>query len=475
MFHTNTMFHVCWLRESSAGHLDSDLGTAVPAQRLELALMGLSAGTAAGNNENGGSMPHLTHNLEVSHIMGALQSLDRVQSLPKWLGWRLNTFFGPLTNAQRVSQARENFAILSGACDRIRHAAGNQPWIELHLPYFDRRDWNARFQILRAMKFGTRHGWIQSLDGGSDPLSLQEIVLRVSAGVFQPRAEQGLPLRFLCKRNLPQPWASGLASRWGFAGLPQDCHIRSIDIRLPAQAVEGWRMSPRLHHGRYHVVWARVALAVQWILRRWNVALQFSTPDGIEDFEASCHALLFNCIRPWAENVRSELYYDVLDETLMQTAFRKAGQRLESALETVAERLSTCGNSAIAAQYRGEDAELHAARIADRGLRGKAVRGMLAAETGIINALMRYSQDVKAAESPRAIRHATAALQISFNEFLPRIFRRNVLDHIGSAIFLEATAAMHTALGGEPAMDVRLETSDGARRHNLRMPLSDAA
>jgi hypothetical protein len=473
---SNTLFHTCWLRESSAGHLDTDLGSAVPASRLELALMGLSAPAPAVKGLEAAPNPAAL-NLESAHIHGALESLDRVQSLPKWLLWRLTSFFGPLNTEIRVREARRNMAILSATCDRIREAAGQQPWVELYLPYFGRREWNNRFELLSRMQFEQRHGCLQVV-GADDPMSLHQIVLRVAAGVFHPTFDQGSPLRFVHEGPLQQPWGGALASRWGFTNLPQASNLTAIDIRVSCEALQGWRKSPRPHHGRHHAAWAKVAIAVQWIMRRWNVALHMSRPDGLEDVNGTIQALMFFCLRPWSENVRSELTYDILDESLLQQAFEKAAKRLVPCLNHVAAVLHAAGRIDLANEYLGledEDIHVHAARLAGRAMRGRAVRGMLAAETAILNGLMRYSQEVKNAESPRAIRLAAEALVTLFNEQMPRIFRGNSTLNVDSAIFLEATEALHVAVGGSPAMDVRIQAEDGCWYANSDTPEAEAA
>jgi hypothetical protein len=449
-----TVFNLNWLRESSPGHLDSDLGTTVPANRLELALMGL-ASIPANESTNAGA-------LEISHILGALQSLDRAQSLPKWLSWRLTDFFGPLHTDERVRAARNNFATLSETCDRIRRAAGSAPRVDLHLPYFSRKDWQERFQNLQQMRFVDRYGWIQA-EQNSDPLSMREVVRRVAVGVFQPHtSDHDSGFVFQCHRTLRHPWAGPLTDRWG-CSIPFGSDICKLELRLDGLATEAWRRAPRLHHGKHHQVWARVALAIQWILRRWSQALHFSSPGGLEDLESSFQVLLFNCLRPWAENSRCELGYDLLNESFVRGQFRKASSRLEDALIDVANHLDACGQPALASSYRGEDPTLLAARIAERGFRGKTVRNMLASENGLVSALMRFSQNVRATETPRSIRLAADALVTAFDEYLPRIFRRaSTTEYISTAIFLEACEALNTGLGGPPLLDVKAETGDGA-------------
>ncbi len=472
----NTLIQVCWLRESGPAHLDADFGTPVPADRLELALMGLASRSPRDGGPYDGPDPE-SHGLEVSHILGALQSLDRVQSLPKWMAWRFSAFFGPLKTPAAVSAARENFASLSRACDSVRRTAGNRPWTELYLPYFTRSMWTNRFALLDRMKFVQKHGWVQAAEG-VDPLSLGDIVTRVSAGVFQPGPDRDLPFRFFlgCRNGLfRHPWIDGLAARWGIRGLPQDIPVSAIDMRVSSRAVEAWRKSPRSHHGRYHLVWARTALAVQWILRRWNLALQTSSPEGFEDVEGCRQALLFNCLRPWAENGRTDLCYDVLDDGMMSDQFQRAVPRLENALEQMAAYLDATGKPNLAARYRSEEPQFLAARIADRGMRNKAIRGMLHSEELLINALMRYANEVKSAESPRLVRKCSDALAVDFRALLPRIFRHNMIKELESAVFLEAMSAMHCAISGEPPMDVRIETVDGYWHINNRMPTEDAA
>jgi hypothetical protein len=460
---TEPIFQLCWLRESSSGHLDFDSGSSVPASLLELALLGLTPG-GAGESTAANELP-VAHKLEVHHIQAALESPGRVNSLPKWLKWRLAAFFGRLNTEARVRDAKTNFETVRAMCGRIRQVNAGRPWSEVHLPYFTRREWNRRFEAFRNLNFEQRHGWIQA--SGADPHSLDSLALRTAAFVFQPRPGPGLPLRFLfpdCR--LEQPWAGLLADRWGVK-LPVHSAVRSLELSLPGQAAEAWRRAPRLHHGRYHQVFIRVALSLQWILRRWSLAQHASTLEGLRDVEATLQLTMFNTLRPWAEGARSEPCYDVLDESLMLESFRKAGRRLPAHMEMAAEWCDRHGFDDLAREYRSPRMHIVAARVADRCFRGRAVRNMLSAESGVINAIVRFSQEARTAEAPRAIRSAVDALAASFDEYLPRIFRGpGAAKKIAPAIFLEATSALSAALGNPPPLDVRMETEDGAVHRN---------
>jgi hypothetical protein len=461
--HTEPIFQLCWLRESSSGHLDFDAGTQVPASRLELAIIGLAPG-GAGETTAANAIPSIER-LEVHHVATALESLERFQSLPKWFYWRMVAFFGVVRgDEERLEQARENFESICRMCDRIRAINDGRPWSEVHLPYFARREWNRRFAEFATMQFERIHGRIQAMPG-VDPLCLESTALRAAALIFQPRPDTGLlPFSYVSPADsaLEQPWAGLLADRWQVR-LPSSLPVRRFEMLLPAPAVDAWRRSPRLHHGRYQEVWSRVALSVEWILRRLSLARHLSSEQGLQDVEASLQLMMYNAIRPWAENVRSEPYYDVLNEEHMQRVFRKSTRRLQHLMESAAEWLDQRGHHQLASEYRTEDTSLLAARVAERCLRGRAVRNMLTAETGIVNALTRFSREAKAAETPRALRFAARNLTLAFDQHLPRIFRQpGDSKEVSTAIFLDATSAMGAAVGGAPTLEVRMETADGA-------------
>ena len=453
------VFQLCWLRESSSGHLDFDAGTKVAANHLELAILGLAPG-GAGETTAASAMPTI-HKLEVHHIFGALQSYERVQSLPKWLNWRLTAFFGPLNNEFRIEAARHNLQTVCSLCDRVREANAGHAKSEVYLPYLSRREWNLRFESFERMRFERRNGGIQLVQG-SEPRSLESIVMRTAALVFQPRPDADLPFRFAASHcNLEQPWAGMLAERWGVS-LRSGAPIRSLEMSLSGQSVDAWRKSPRLHHGRYHQIWSRVSLSLQWVLRRWSLAMQMSSVKGLEDIEGSFHLMMFNSLRPWAENSRADLCYDVLNENHMIESFRRASRRLQIHMETAAIWLEKHGQTDLAFEYRSADPSLLAARVAERCFRGRAVRAMLIAETGLVNALTRFSQEVKMAETPRAIRKTTDKLVKAFDDHLPRIFREpGASRKVASGIFLEVTSTMALAVGGSPRLDVQMETVTG--------------
>jgi len=469
--YTEPTFQLCWIRESSSGHLDFDAGTSIPANRLELAILGVAPG-GAGETTAANAMT-IANRLEIHHICTALQSLDRFQSLPKWLSWRLKAFFGPMNSEERAQTASREFSILREMCDRIRSTNGDRPWSEVHLPYFTRREWNIRFDAFASMQFERIRGRIRVI-GGADPLSLQSTALRTAALIFQPRLGADLAFPYMSPAViLEQPWVGMLAERWD-VDLPGNLPVRRFELSLPGHAVDAWRRAPRIHHGRYQHVWSRVAISLEWILRRWSLAHHMSSLRGLEDVEGTIQLMMFNALRPWAENFRAEPFYDVLNEAHLLECFRKSARRLQVLLASAAQWLTERGHHELAFEYRGRDKSLFAARVVERCYRGRAVRSMLSAESGVVNALTRFSQQVREAETPRAIRHSVEHLNTAFNEYLPRIFREPGLGAaVGPAIFLEATSAMGSAVGGAPQLEVRIETVDGAIHSRRESVLSD--
>ena len=459
-------FQLTWLRESSSGHLDFDSGTSVTSSRLELAILGLTPG-GSGESTAPGRLP--SHRLEVGHVQGALESLFRVQCLPKWFAWRLAAFFGGMNTEERVAEARRGFEAVRGMCDRIRALNLDRPWCEIYLPYFDRRSWNSRFEAFEALQFEQRNGWIQA--AGANPESLESLVIRTAALIFQPRPATDVPFRFASYQcALEQPWAGMLADRWTVK-IPAKAHVRSMELLLPGHSVESWRRSPRLHHGRHHQVWVRAALSMQWVLRRWSLAAHASTLEGLRDVESTLQLMVYNCLRPWAEGARPEPCYDVLDEPLMLASFRRSARRLPLYMEMAAKWLERSGHDALAEEYRCPRPSLEAARVVERCFRGRTVRNMLIAETGLVNASMRYSQEAKAAQAPRAIKGATETLVRAYDDHLPRIFRSpGMAKRIAPAIFMEVTSGLGVALGHAPTLEVRMETADGGVHRNDLFP-----
>lgn len=454
----DTVFQLCWLRETAAGHLETDLGSAVASPHLELALMGFLPKPGEDNAVPAGQ------SADLDTVARALATPEQVQALPKWLVWRMQSFFGPLHNDEKVEAARRQLEILRAMCERIRGAAAGRPWVELHLPYFSRRDWNKRFELFDAMRFAmTAQGWLQA-DSGCEPLSLRDTAMRVAAGVFHPRTEEEVPMRFRYDAaSLEQPWAGALASRWGIRNLPGEARVTSISYRVQGNPAEVWRKAPRLHHGRHHQTWARVALQVQWILRRWAMALQFSNAEGRADVETGLQTMMFQALRPWAENERSELSYDVLNEFFMAQQFKRGANRLRIAIEELHAHLMQTGDVELAKAYRGQNPTVQSSRVASRCLRGKTVRGMLVAEAAIVNALMRFSQDVREGQSPKDLRDGVETMAKAFDEYLPRVLRvkGGLPENMATAIFMEATAAMQAAIGAAPTVTVQMETEHG--------------
>jgi hypothetical protein len=439
----NTVFHLNWLRESASSHLEADLGTNVPADQLELAVIGLLPEQQPGR----------------TWCPVKFSDVAKISRLPPWAQRRVENFFGGESKPALLT-------LVEGFCNRIRDKAWNVAETDLFIPYFARRDWIGRFSRLPEIGFQrTPHGVVAE---GMRPHSLHEIALRTAAGVFthsKPQSE----IHFESAKPLVAPWRTLLLERYGL-DLPSSAPaLANITMDAPGSLLEAWQNAPRERHCYYYSVFSRLALAVQNSLRRWTLASFATSPEELANFEAGGDVMVYAATRPYAEKKANDFSYDVLDPGLMDFAFGRASRRLEPLLRTAYGELMAAGREEDARQYVRRDVRLYAPRLAERARRRHRVRAMLVAEGVLIYAMIRFARGLKSLDSARAVTVAADDLVHDFDERIGRLFffTSNAED-FGTMLFLEASNAIHSAMGGEPALKIGCTTVDGVRHDSVR-------
>lgn len=439
----NTIFHLNWLRESASSHLEADLGTSVRADQLEVAIVGLLPEQQPGR------------------AWGPVRFSDIAQPnrLPQWAQRRVTNFFG-------ADPTPQSLTLIQGFCNRIRDKAWNIPEADLFLPYFNRRDWSMRFSRLPEMGFTrSRYGLVAD---GVEPYSIHEIALRTAASAFT-RIQPKSGIHFRIDKPLIAPWRDLLLERYGIELPPDSPALESLTVDAPGSLLEAWQNTPRERHCHYYAVFSRLALAIQNSLRRWTLASFVVDPDDLANFEASGDVIVYAATRPHAEKKANDFSYDVLNDELMNFAFSRASRRLEPLLRTASAELLALGREDDARQFVRRDVRLYAPRLAERARRRHRVRAMLVAEGVLIYSLIRFANRLKSFDTARSVTVAAEDLARDFVERTRRLFFfASNPEEFGTILFLEASNAIATAMGGEQSLDVACSTIDGMHYRSLR-------
>jgi len=446
----NTIFHLNWLRESTTGHMESDLGTVVPGHKLELAVMGLLPEQQPGRP--GGSV----------RFSELLDPID----LPGWARRRIYHFFAGDPTQDRLT-------LVEGFCNRIRDKAWNINETELFIPYFNRRDWNERFSRLPDIAFNvTADGVVAQ---GMDPHCLADILLRTAAGAFT-QSHASAPIRYTCTKPTIAPWRTMLLERYGLDVPVSAPPVSQLTLECPGSLLAAWQNTPRERHCHYYGVFSRMALAVQESMRRWILATYALNIEDVANFDLFGDILAYAAIRPHADRKQRDFSYDVLDANLMDQAFSRASRRLEPLLKSAYNALMKADREEDALLYLRREARVHAPRLAERARRRNRVRSMLVGEGVLIYGLIKFASRLKMLDSARAITTAVAELVEDFEERNRRMFffaTREEADALSTMVFLEASNAIAGAMSGEQALSIRCMTGDGEVYGNVRS-LSDS-
>ena len=442
-----TIFNLNWIRESSNGNLHADLGTVVPANQLELAIIGLMPEQQPGKTWNGVTFA----------------DLKAPGQLPEWARRAAHHFFSGEPKAHQLT-------LIEGFCNRIRDKAWNVERSNLFLPYFGRRDWIERFSCLPEVGFDRQGTSVVAL--GMKPHSMREIAMRAAAGVFA-KSGTAVPVTFESRLPLIDPWRNLLLDRYGLelpAGAPA---LQRLTLESSGEELGAWPNTPRERHCHYYSVFSRLALAVQYSLRRWTLAAYALGVDELADFDNGGDILVYAAVRPHAEKRARDFSYDVLNGEMMETAFGRAARRLEPMLETAYGMLSAAGRQDDARHYLRKDLRLYAPRVAERARRRSRVRQMLVSEGVLIYSMMKFANRLKSLDSARAVMTAVDDLAGDFDERIRKMFYfLSKPEDFGTMVFLEASNAIHCAMGASQALRAHCQTVDGEKYEAVR-PMSE--
>jgi hypothetical protein len=449
LFAAEAPLRFCWLRESAPGHLECDLGLLVERSNLPLALVGLHPG-----QQRTTAQPPVS----LQQAKNAFESESQFLALPEWARKRLAARFGPLSNASQIRVARENCRILFDAGARALVEAPNDCGVELHLPYLDRRQWPARFDILAKSAFRFVNGRVVPSGIAVSPEESNHYSARLVAASL---ANSDLPLALHHGDRCMLP--AGVAAGMHEAAFGQDIEQTagivelSIDQQLPFRTLSAWRRAPLEKSPAYFPAHAAVSVAIQRSLRRWVAWKWLSNPARCEDIPATYAILAYAASRLFPGRRRTDFTWDVLGQEWIYAAFHLCGRELSSRLRSVRAALIAAGRPQLAQAYAPAGAKDILSQVRRRN---KTVRDFFAGEGEIVNHILRFGLVLRASDHPIEVCHGEAEeFSQGLGTRLRRLSKDMDLTSLGAMIIIEATNALHIALGGEDALHTKTSVS----------------
>ena len=434
----------CWIRETAPGHLECDLGTPIERAELPLAILGLHP-----RQQRCSTGPAVT--LEsVSRAFSSKQAFDQ---LPDWARKRLRILFGSLSSDEQAAAANQQLEVVLAAASRALASAPVNAKVEIHLPYISRRGWPNRFDILEAAMFQLCDGRVLPSTVTASVVELNSYNARLlAAGAMRPDAAAGLRHSFACALSA-QVGAPLLAAVFGSdapAGSPWGEVI--VSQSLARTAMKAWRRAPIERSPAYFPVHAAVSVALQNAFRRWLTWLWLSDPAHWENVEATQAILAYAASKPFPGRRRTDFTWDLLSTEWIFGAFRSSQRGLTTKLRCMQQAMLNAGRTDLAEAYKPATAKAILTRVRKQR---KSVRDFFAAEGEIVNHVLEFGLSLRNADSEFQLGHDAAEFAKGVDTRLRRMSNDMDLTPLATMVMVEATNALHTALGGENELVTR--------------------
>ena len=436
----------CWLRETTPGHLEHDGGLRIAKSDILAALLGIHPAqqrTTAG--------PAVSTETALAAISGAID----MRTVPTWARRRLSAILGPLAHPEQRAAAARNLAIMMDLAARISEAVGSSNDIEVHLPYLDRRTYASRFEKLAQVRFVRWQGRIIPASlmapGALDQYNAQWLaVASVDPAV-------STEITFAHTGSFPSGLIRSLLPVTADHKVPPSSGS-AVEIRqtLAPTACRGWNSAPHETTGPYYDVHSQASMAMQSCVRRWFAWHWFSDLSRFQNLSDTYLVLAYLVIRPFPGRKRTDFTYDVLRSDWTTHAFRYSRRPLRQYLKVIYAALKASGNVKLALKYQPEQARF----IIERAKRDqKTLRNIVANEALLVNQMLKFGLELRGATNAFTVANLAPDHAQLISSRLRHIFREQDLSYLTTAVMMEATSALWTAMGGAPAISTTVTVS----------------
>ncbi len=436
----------CWLRETAPGHLEHDGGLRIAKSDILAALLGIHP--AQRRTSTG---PDVSTETALAAISGAVD----MRTVPTWARRRLSAILGPLAHPEQRAVAVKNVAVMMDLAARIAEAVGSSNDIEVHLPYIDRRNYASRFETLAGVRFVRWQGRIIPASLLAPGALHQYNAQWLAVASVDPAVST--EITFAHARNVPSGLVRSLlpvAADYQ----PTTSAESVVEIRqtLAPIACRGWNSAPHESTGPYYDVHLHASMAMQASVRRWFAWHWFSDLSRFGDVSTAYMVLAYLVIRPFPGRKRTDFSYDTLRSDWTTQAFLYSRRPLRQYLRAIYAALKATGNVKLARKYQPEQARF----IIDRAKKDqKTIRNMIANEALLVDQMLRFGVELRSATSAFKVVNLAPDHAQLMSSRLRHIFREQDLSYLTTAVMMEATNALWTAMGGSPAISTTVKVS----------------
>jgi hypothetical protein len=244
----------------------------------------------------------------------------------------------------------------------------------------------------------------------------------------------------------------------------------SLALSVPGTMATAWLNAPgasSASSASFFQVNTRVSTAVQRAIRRWLPYVYFDVPDRYDDLTPAFPLIVYQVSPLCRPRPNNDFTYDVLRADTIPVILRRATPRLSRELVRLGRILAGSGIVRGRKFYR----QRQAVRVLSWVRRSRRfLESLLAAEGGIVNAFVNLG--CMGAGLPRKLamnpKKGASSLTTFVQQFVkalqPRLRRLYAAqDHLpfGSLLLVEATYALHKALGGAGGIHAVLRVRRG--------------
>lgn len=353
----------------------------------------------------------------------------------------------------------------------MARALRERTYVELHLPFFDRKQWEARVEAFASMRVESDEAGrlLVYHAGGTSTLmhkNAYQSTLALAGGLSLGRvhSRENFTLSYIDRRRMK---AAGAAERlehvlaaygfedgaaeWlaQFGGERPAAEIETaIALSVPGELVSVWLDAPDEKAATYFRTYARVSRAVQRAMRYWLPFIYFSDTERYGALGAAYPLLVYQNSKAYDCRPKHDFTYDVMSREWREEFFGQSARWLKKDLPRVYRALLAEGLRETARYYEPRQAEEIAASVARRP---RLLIGLLSADALFVDSLVTLGCRAgrlreEAAKNPqRTVRHLTefsSELVKAFHGRLRRLYGGENFVALGSLLLVEATNAL---------------------------------
>lgn len=376
-----------------------------------------------------------------------------------------------------VSVARLHAAVLT-------HGLRRNTFLELHLPFLDRKQWSSRLQVMakarveinpdgrllvytfEAADERAREGFASSAMNlcGAFLLHPDRTDTRFDLFWTHQRRMSPAPARL---ELVPLLRAYGFddAVRWLEPLLPEAEQIEAeMSLSVPGVMAAAWLRAPIERSSDFRPVYTEMSVAVQQALRAWLPFVYFGDLSRYDTVGVAYPLVVYRCTLPYRSKTSSEFAYDIMSAESVALARRSTGMALAAELARIEQLLLAAGKPETARLYRPSRRDVVLASV-ERSPR--LFHSLLVADAQFVDHLIRLG--IRAGSLRRAMQHEPqrAARELAkfgeefvktFHRRLRRLYGGEDFTAFGPLILIEATRGLNAGL-----------RSTGAVRGTLRL------